>query len=231
MVHGQQVVFPLRIDHLQHDHALVGAHALLTPHFFAFGVVLARDALQLFGELVQTLRIEAQVVRAKIDAEAAPEFGAQAILVPLLGLLLLRTEGADQPVHDAVDGIENLLLLVLPLEQLAPQAVDGLALLVHHVVVLEQVFAGLEVLGFNGPLGGFDALGDEAGLDGNALFHSQLVHDLRDALAGEDAQQVILERQVEAGRTGIALTAGAAAQLVVDAAGLMALRPQDVQAA
>ena len=66
-------------------------------------------------------------------------------------------------------------------------------------------------------------------LDRHAFFHPELLHQARDAVRPEDAHQVVLERQVEAGRTGIALAAGAAAQLVVDPAGLVALGGKDVQ--
>src|SRR5690606_26963881 len=47
----------------------------------------------------------------------------------------------------------------------------------------------------------------------------------------EDAHQVVFERQVEAARARVALAAGAAAQLVVDAARLVAFGADDVQAA
>ena len=50
-------------------------------------------------------------------------------------------------------------------------------------------------------------------------------------LAAEDPHQVVLEGQVEARRARVALAAGAAAELVVDAAGLVALGADDVQAA
>ena len=39
-----------------------------------------------------------------------------------------------------------------------------------------------------------------------------------DPLAGEDAHEVVFEGEEEAGGAGVALTAGAAAKLVVDAA-------------
>ena len=48
---------------------------------------------------------------------------------------------------------------------------------------------------------------------------------------GEDAHQVVFQRQIETARTGIALTAGTAAQLVVDTAGFVALGADDVQSA
>ena len=47
----------------------------------------------------------------------------------------------------------------------------------------------------------------------------------------EQAHQLVLERQVEAALAGVALAAGPAAKLVVDAAALMALGAEDVQAA
>ncbi len=52
-----------------------------------------------------------------------------------------------------------------------------------------------------------------------------------DALGAEDAHQIVFEREEEARAAGIALAAGAAAQLVVDAARLVALGAEDVQAA
>ena len=68
-------------------------------------------------------------------------------------------------------------------------------------------------------------------LDRLAFGHLQHHHDPVDALAGEDPEQRILERHVEAGAAGIALAARAAAQLIVDAPRLVALGADDVQAA
>ena len=65
------------------------------------------------------------------------------------------------------------LFLVEALEQLVAEAVDGFALLVHDVVVLEEVFAGLEVLRLDLLLRLFDAAGDHLRLDGHALFHAE----------------------------------------------------------
>jgi hypothetical protein len=59
---------------------------------------------------------------------------------------------------------------------------------------------------------------DDAGLDGLAFGHLQAVHDRAHAIAGEDAHQRIVERQVETARARVTLAARAAAQLVVDAA-------------
>ena len=58
-----------------------------------------------------------------------------------------------------------------------------------------------------------------------------LLHEALHALAAEDAHQVVLEGEEEARLARVALTAGAAAQLVVDAPRFVALGADDVQAA
>ena len=68
-------------------------------------------------------------------------------------------------------------------------------------------------------------------LDRLALLHPQAVHDLLDPLGAEDPEEVVLEREVEARRAGVALAPGAAAELVVDPPRLVALGADDVQPA
>ena len=110
-------------------------------------------------------------------------------------------------------------------------AVNGLPLLVHHVVVFEQVLTSSEVLRLDRLLRGRDAPGDQLRLDRHVFFHAEPQHQVLDALAAEDAQQIVLERKEKSRCARVALAAGAAAQLVVDAAGLVALGTDDVQAA
>ena len=68
-------------------------------------------------------------------------------------------------------------------------------------------------------------------LDRHVLFHAQPQHQVLHALAAENAQQVVLQREEKARAAGVALAAGAPAELVVDAAGLVALGGHDVQPA
>ena len=75
------------------------------------------------------------------------------------------------------------------------------------------------------------ALRHHAVLDRHAFFHAEALHQPGDAVRAEDAHQVVFEREIEPRGAGIALTAGAAAQLVVDAARLVPLGADDVQAA
>ncbi len=93
------------------------------------------------------------------------------------------------------------------------------------------MFAGFEVLGFHRLLRGLDAAADQLRFDRHAFFHAQALQQVRDPLLGEDAHQVIFERQIEARGAGIALASGASTKLVIDAPRLVALGAENVQAA
>ncbi len=133
--------------------------------------------------------------------------------------------------HRLVEHLEHLGLQVGAGERCVAQAVDDLALLVHHVVVLEQVLADVEVVRLDPLLRAADRAGHQRVLDDLALLDAQRSMMAGDALGAEEAHEVVLERQEEARRAGIALAAGAAAQLAVDAARLVALGAEDVQPA
>ncbi len=131
----------------------------------------------------------------------------------------------------ALAGLVDVLGRVAAEQELLAQGVHGLALRVHHVVVLEQVLADVEVALLDLALRVLDAARDQRVLDGLVVGHAHAIHQVLDAIAGEDAHQVVFERQVELAVAGVALATGAAAQLVVDAARLVALRADDVEAA
>src|SRR5262249_33481599 len=96
---------------------------------------------------------------------------------------------------------------------------------------LEDVLARDEVLLLDLLLSAFDLVGEDLRLHGLILGDLEALHDALDPVAGEQAHQIVLAGEVEARLPGIALTPGAAAQLVVDPARLVALRAEHVQAA
>src|SRR4029077_14834530 len=102
---------------------------------------------------------------------------------------------------------------------------------VVDVVELEQVLADVEVARLDLALRVLDRARHHARLDRLALGDLERAHDRLQALAGEDLEQRVLEGEEEARASRVALAPGAAAQLVVDAARLVALGADDVQAA
>ena len=71
----------------------------------------------------------------------------------------------------------------------------------------------------------------EARLDGDVVLEAQALHEPGDPVGREALHEVVVEGEVEARRAGVALAAGAAAELVVDAAAVVALRADDVEPA
>ena len=111
----------------------------------------------------------------------------------------------------------DLVVDVFTLEDAAALGVDHLALTVQHVVVLQDVLAGLEVLRLDLTLSALDGVGDHLRLDGHVVRNVEAGQEGVDDVALEQPHEVVLERQVEARLTGVALTTGTTAQLVVDA--------------
>ena len=149
--------------------------------------------------------------------------------VPVLGELGVG-ELRDPRLHRLGDPAPHFLRQVLALEHAAPLLVDDDALRVHHVVVLEDVLARDEVLLLDLLLRVLDLLREDPGLHRLILRDLEAVHDPVDPVAREEADEVVLRREVEARLAGVALAARAAAELVVDPARLVPLGAEHVQA-
>ena len=120
---------------------------------------------------------------------------------------------------------------VVAFEHVAAVGVDRLALAVEDVVVLQDVLADLGVARLDLALCALDGAGDHRGLDRDIVREVRAREDRLGRAGLEQAHEIVGQRQVEAALTGVALSSRAAAQLVVDAAGLVALGAEHVQAA
>jgi hypothetical protein len=92
----------------------------------------------------------------------------------------------------------NQLGHILRFEEFVTLLINHLALIVGDVVVLQQLLSNVEVAGFHLALRGLDGTRHDTGFDRLALRHLQPVHDGTHAVASEDTQQGIVQRQVEA---------------------------------
>ena len=230
VVHLLQVVHPAGIDDAQHDLGVEFAHQVLAQalglHVVALLYVSQDIGSQGLIILVGELR------RIDVAGELHNPL-AQALQVALAIVTVLGAELLHAAVHGVVHDLGDVVGQVLAVQNLIALGVDDLALLVHDVVVLKDALTHGEVDALDLVLGALDGLGDDLVLDGHVVAHVGRDHHLGDAVhlvAAEQAHEVVLERQVELGLARIALTAGAAAQLVVDTTGLMALGADDGQA-
>ena len=115
-------------------------------------------------------------------------------------------------------------------QHLCALAIDDFALMVHDVVVLKHIFTRLEVAAFDLALGVFNGTRQHPLVNGLVVGHAQGFHQAVDALRAEQAHEVVFKRQVKRAFAGVALAAGAAAQLVVNAAGFVPLCTEDIKA-
>src|SRR5437660_1096244 len=205
MVEAVEVILPLLVDDLQHDVALDALQYFAADQFFFF-VVRRDDFLpEQIANLVRGPIVELH--RGGINGEHAGRLAPERVEVPLLEVGLAgsvhidgRVEDLFRERHQILARPECFLLAALvlhpdlALENLPAQRVDVLALLVHHVVVLEEVFADREVLRLDLLLSALDGARHHAVLDRNAFLHTELLHQTRDAIRPEDPHEIVFER-------------------------------------
>ena len=84
---------------------------------------------------------------------------------------------------------------------------------------------------FHAALSRFNGLVQPRMLEFFAFFHAEAFHDLHDPVRTEKTHEIIFQRHIEVGCTGVPLTGGTTTQLPVDTAGVMARTAEDQQTA
>ena len=128
-----------------------------------------------------------------------------------------------------VDHVEHRVLRRRPFEKPLAERVDPLPLLVHHLIVFEQILTRVEVPFLDLLLGSLDPSRDELAFDRLVLFHAETGEHGRNPFAGELPHQVVFERQEEARRTRVALASRPSSELVINSAAFVPLGADDVQ--
>ena len=84
-------------------------------------------------------------------------------------------------------------------------------LLVHYVIVFEQMLTYTEVVFLDAFLGFFDAVIDHFVFEHLAFLESESVKEFHDSVVGIYTHQLVLKGYVEHRSSGVALTAGTTA--------------------
>ena len=240
VVHVVEVLAPAVVDDLQQQVALERAHQLVAELLLALVVQLAIACVESRSASPSRSLLSIAASRAsKSSGSASPgRMSSRAMSSPSRSQSSTKSPGVYSSTSRSMTPLISSRACsphVLALEDLVAVLVDDPALLVHHVVVLEDALADEEVLLLDLPLGLLDLLGEHPGLDrllvALVVDRAEAVEDLVDPVAREEAHEVVLGGEEEARLAGVALAAGAAAQLVVDAARLVALGAADEEAA
>ena len=105
-------------------------------------------------------------------------------------------ELADPSLGLLGDHVHDQFTAVDPVEDLLTVGVDALALLVHHLVVFQQVLATLEVAFLDLFLRPLDSLGHHPALDRLAVLHRAVDHP-HGHFGDEQPHQVVFHREEE----------------------------------
>ena len=140
---------------------------------------------------------------------------------------MLRDKGTDYLVANRTDTLGN----VGRFEQLVARFVNRFPLIVSDIVVFKKVFAHIEIARLNLALRIFNRTRNPRVFDRLAVRHFQTLHDRGHTIRGKYTQQRVFQREIKTARTGVALTAGTAAQLVIYAPRLVTFGGDNMQAA
>src|SRR4051794_27869974 len=236
VVHRLEMLAPAHVDDLQdheplelaHDRTvlLVNTKALLALLVLVHGVVdeLVDELVPVEPDLV------AQLVGRDVGAVEVLHREHERVDVPLLGVLR-REELVDRPLDHLRNPLAHVLRQVVAFQHAAPLLVDHHALRVHDVVVLEDVLAHDEVLLLDLLLRSLDLVREDLRLHRLVVRELELVHDVLDPVAREQAHEIVLAGEVEARLARVALAAGTTAELVVDSPRFVPLGTEHVEAA
>ena len=217
------MIHPVFIDHAEHHDALQFPHQRSTIRSRAECGLARRVGFlcnfQNSGCYLAAVCLS-EILQLQGTARKKPAFKRLQRFVQLL--LALGNHSAEPVGHgtgyELLDHPLNLFLQIFTIQHLLTLAVNDVPLLIHHIIVFKDALTGLEVPAFHRLLRLFDRTGQHLCVQRRVLFHLQGVHHTHDPLRAEQTHDIVRHRQIEPAFARIALTAGTAAQLVVNSA-------------
>ena len=193
VVEIDQVLAPQMVERLQQDRLLDVIHDLGAEALGALGRRLVGGLEQ---ALAHVLVVDALLLDPLLDRQVEVELGAdrlgEAGRVPLLGIGLFGDVAGNEVLDHLVAHLGDRLGQALAVHQLETLLEDHLALVVHDVVIFEQVLADVEVARLDLLLRPLERLVDPGMDDRLAVLEAELGQHRIHAVGPEDAHQVVL---------------------------------------
>ena len=139
----------------------------------------------------------------------------QALGIPFLGLHILLAVYTHRTLDQHGKHFLNVGFHIFAHQHRSALGVNDFALLVHHVVILQNVFTNFKVARFNPPLCRFNLFRQHLYIHRNLIAGVQPFNQPLNPLGTEQAHQIIFQRHIKPRRARVALPARTAAQLVV----------------
>src|SRR5271157_728582 len=229
MVEREQMLLPVHVERA-HRNVLLNAAERLYPEFLLLGVVRGEHlCFHRFEQARLCHRFDILVIKVEVEKEGLEDPVLERGHVPLLRIDLFRSVLVNELLAEPFNHLNDAFLHVAVAQHLLAHAVDRFALLVHHVVILEEIFSYLEVVPFDPCLGVLNGLCDQLVLYGHIFVHAELAEERRYPFRAENPHDLIFQRNVETGRPRVSLPPGPASKLIVDAPRFVPLRAEYVQ--
>ena len=219
------MLLPGLIENLQQQGFFDLAHDL-RPHIGRTRRVSLRRRLhQAFAHCVIINAFFPRPIRHRqIQVQNFLDVTIQLFQIPLFGVGVFRN-GARDKIRDGFfahfrDGFGHLIRH----HESAALGINFPALIIHHVIIFQQILADVEVPRLHFFLRAFQGLVDP-GVDNRLpFFQAKLLQHPAHSVRPEDAHQIIFQGKEEARSTGVPLPARTTAKLIVDAPAFMAFR-------
>ena len=212
------MIHPLVVYYSYEDHTLNFTELLDTDFFFFLLVylleVVIKSCLQVFfihvgkiffGEC-QWLEVRSDLLKALVDSFEIPFFRELGCYNYRIYYFIDQLLSHRSYVFSQIFSEENSLTF----------AVYDLTLLIHNVVILEDIFSDAEVLTFHLLLSIFDLLSDHTCFDGFIFFYAQSLYHGLHSFAAEESHKLVLHTEAELCLTRVSLSSGTTSELVID---------------
>src|SRR2546428_7003531 len=96
VIHSEEVVFPLRVEHAEHDHALVVAHGIRPNQLFFCVVTLCEPFKNGVAEFLPIQRLRLDTFSKNVHSESSENRTFQALQTPVFAMNFVRTGLLEQ---------------------------------------------------------------------------------------------------------------------------------------
>ena len=225
------MIHPLNIDVTKQNRSLDLAEDFGCEQFFLRLIHLVRLfnkgigdflGLKLRKLLVGIFQIVIRANIAKVSADSGK--------IPL-SRLLRHCISCDRIGNRRGDHLEDRLLHIVTVKHRTALSIDDISLLIHYVVVCDNVLSALEVGILYIFLRTLNRVGQNFCINGGVVGKLQRFGNSQDSLTSEQTHKIVLQGQKEHGFSGIALTARTSSELIIDTSGLVSFGAENEQTA
>ena len=236
LIHIINMIHPFLVNHAQHHHALQLTHAFfalslsLTDFLFLHFIQLIAQLCQGFLQLILCHLRQRFILDIHLaDRNNCTQRFAECRHIPFLRQLVIAHMCVHRAFHNRANHADNAVSQVFTVKHAFSFAINDFSLLIHDLVIFQQMLTNGKVIALHLFLCVFNRFGKHPCFNRLVLCHAHRIYQLHCLFGAKQTHQVILQRDIETGFAGVTLTTGTPTQLVINTSGFMTFRTDDFQ--